>query len=230
MDKKKWFLICSNALFAVLIIAFSQVFLYTSISSYITKTISSVLFLLCGVFNFVCCMVMYKQNTNFWFSLLLVIGLFFAVLGDILLIDFFIIGAIFFAIGHIFYIVAFCFIKKFKLKDLLCGTIIFFAVFMLIQFYPHFNFDGMKILILLYALIISFMLGKAISNLIEKNQILLNILIFFGAFLFFFSDAMLLFYNFAGKNIIFDILCVTTYYIGQFILASSVFVQLVSKK
>ena len=62
----------------------------------------------------------------------------------------------------------------------------------------------MEVVCVFYALIISFMLGKAVSNIIRERNIL-NLLIVIGSFLFFFSDLMLLFDVFANVSIIFDI-------------------------
>ena len=72
-----------------------------------------------------------------------------------------------------------------------------------------------------YAFIISFMVGKAISNLLkEKNST--NKIIVIGSILFFISDLMLMlnkFGNIPGTSY----LCLGTYYPGQFILAFSLF-------
>lgn len=113
MDKKHKIAFWVNAVFAYLIVFFSILYLTRHFfevdimqSPYILKTISSVLFVLCGLFNLIYCfktgMVKNKKFMIFMFT-----GLVFAMLGDVLLIDFFVIGAALFAIGHIFFFIAF---------------------------------------------------------------------------------------------------------------------------
>ena len=72
-----------------------------------------------------------------------------------------------------------------------------------------------------YAVIISFMVGKAISNLVNENNFV-NRIIGIGSILFLISDLMLMlhvFGNISGAN---D-LCLATYYPAQFLLAFSLF-------
>ena len=149
-------------------------------------------------------------------------------LGDILLIDYFVVGAILFGTGHVFFFLSFCMISGFSIRDLIIGAIIFVLAFLLIEFYSNFDFGGMKILVIIYALIISLMLGKALSNMFCKNNLLIYSVILLGAGLFFISDLMLMFYLFAGRAVVFDIICLATYYPAEFILALSIY--LVSNK
>lgn len=211
-----------NALFFILISVANYNYMVLDVSGYITKSIASILFVLCGVFNLVYSICL-KKTEYIKFAIVMVLGLIFACLGDILLIDYFIIGAASFAVGHIFYFFAFSVLIKFKPKDLYFGSGIFVLGLILLLVYP-FNFDGMLPLVIVYALIISMMLGKAISNAFDKNSNkLLNIIIAIGAFLFFFSDLMLVFDIWGGGSIIFDYLCLGTYYPAEFVLASSIF-------
>ena len=118
MDKKHKIAFWVNAVFAYLIVFFSILYLTRRFfevdimqSPYILKTISSVLFVLCGLFNLIYCfktgMVKNKKFMIFMFT-----GLVFAMLGDVLLIDFFVIGAALFAIGNIFFFFSFCTLSK----------------------------------------------------------------------------------------------------------------------
>lgn len=223
MEKREKLSVIINIIFALLILCADFVFIFSSISSYITKTTASLLFVLCGVFNFVYWFKKIKQSGNLNFAITLLVGLFFAMLGDIFLIDFFVLGAGLFALGHVLFFVSFCFLIKFSLKDILIGILIFALVLALIVFYPHFVFDGMMPLVIVYALIISLMLGKAVSNLFKKQNFKECLVIFIGALLFFVSDAMLLFYVFAHKVFVFDLICLLTYYPAEFILAFSIY-------
>ena len=211
-----------NGIFLALIIVFDICYMTVDCSSYVFKPLTSALFVLCGLFNLNYCI---KTNLfkNKWFMILLFVGLVFAMLGDILLIDYFIVGAILFAIGHVFFFASFVALEGFNWLDLVLGGLIFGIALLLIELYPNFEFgEGMKIVVVLYALIISFMLGKALSNLIAKKNLKLDLLIFAGALLFFLSDLMLLFNVFASAPRVFDILCLSFYYPAEFLLAFSI--------
>ncbi len=185
------------------------------------KSITSAGFVLIGLINLIYAILSKKINLKF--AIIMFIGLVFAMLGDILLEIDFMIGAIFFAIGHIFFFISYCFIEKFKWTDLIAGGIIFTIAVLVLTLVPLFNFDTMmQMLCIFYALIISLMLGKAISNLIRKRN-LLNILILIGSGLFFFSDLMLVFNVFTTiPGYILGLLCLITYYPAECILAHTI--------
>ena len=85
------------------------------------------------------------------------------------------------------------------------------------------NFESilMKGVCSTYAIVISFMIGKTISNLIKENNIT-NKVIAIGSLLFFISDLMLMLDVFGGISVS-GYLCLATYYPAQFILAFSIF-------
>lgn len=223
MKKEKNLFLYGNLIFGVLLLVATICFMQTNITSYITKTIASSLFVLCGAFNLFLLYKYYDFKTN-WFALFLMIGLAFAMLGDILLISNFVVGAVLFAIGHIFFAIYFCFIAKINWVDIISLVLLLTVALLLIFLYPNFQFDGMRLVVIVYAVIISTMLAKAIGNLINKKSTR-NLIAFLGAFLFYFSDLMLLFYRFAGNNMIFDYFCVYTYYPAEFLLAITIFFQ-----
>lgn len=233
MEKKLRIAYITNIILGGLIFIGALIFmlLHQTVSSYIVKTIPSVLFVVLGIFN----LLYFIKSKNMMgvnkrYSILLVIGLFFAMLGDILLIDFFEVGAILFAIGHIFYFVSFCALAKITLRDILISLLIFGLCLLFILLYPFFDFQGMIFLIIIYAFIISFMLGKAISNFTKTKKSILSLVVLMGASLFFFSDFMLLLYKFGHRIKLLDWLCVMTYYPAEFLLASTIFVLMISKK
>ena len=92
-----------------------------------------------------------------------------------------------------------------------------------ILFVPILDFGGilMKVVCLIYALIISLMLGKSIAN-FTRDKSLFSLIILIGCALFFFSDLMLLFDVFASAKLA-GIFCLATYYPAEFILAYSIF-------
>ena len=185
------------------------------------KAITSALFVIIGAIN-ICSL---KTNGgDLRFAAILLTGLTFAFLGDVMLEIHFIMGAALFAIGHIFYFVSYLTLIKFKWTDLIVGSLIFIPVTLLILFAPFFTFDSilMQIVCIVYTIIISLMVGKAITNLIHEKNVL-NVLLVVGSLLFMFSDLMLLLNKFGTMNRIAGIiLCLGTYYPAQCILAYSI--------
>ncbi len=187
------------------------------------KSITSAGFVLIGLINLVYAIISKKINLKY--AIMMFIGLIFAMIGDVVL-DIpnqFILGAIFFAIGHIFFFISYCFIARFKWTDLIAGGIIFTVAVLVLTLVPLFKFDTMmQLLCIFYALIISLMLGKAISNIIRERN-LLNILVLVGSGLFFFSDLMLVFNVFTNiPGIALGLLCLITYYPAECILAHTI--------
>ncbi len=214
MDKKHKIAFWVNAVFCYLIVFCSTLYLTRRFfevdilqSPYILKTLSSVLFVLCGMFNLIYC---FKTGMvkNKKFMIFMFLGLVFAMLGDVLL---------------IFFFVAFCMLSKMHWLDFVIGGGIFIVALLIIFLYPKFEFGSMLVVVIVYALIISLMLGKAGGNLRLKENKHLNLIIFFGALMFFLSDLMLLFNVFASAPYIFDILCLVLYYPAEFVLAFSIY-------
>lgn len=186
------------------------------------KSITSGLFVLLGAINILNLKKIPQANLRF--SAILLTGLTFAFLGDVMIEVNFILGALLFALGHIFFFVSFISLQEFKWKDLIIAGAIFVPITLMIIFAPMFNFESilMEIVVILYALIISIMVSKAISNMIRTRSTL-NIIIAIGTILFMFSDLMLLFKNFGTMDrTIGLILCLATYYPAECILAYSI--------
>lgn len=219
---KKSIILTTNVILILLTLVLGE--LYNAIGGLALKGTASFFFVLTGIANLF--FAFKSDNYNKKFCIIMVIGLFFAMLGDIILNIEFIFGALLFAVGHIFYFAAFCQILKFKLTDLIAGAIIFIPSALFILLAPFFNFGDniMLIVCLLYALIISLMVGKTIANLI-REQNLLNIILVIGSVLFFISDLMLLLNVFGGLPEITDILCLATYYPAQCFLAFSILIS-----
>lgn len=158
------------------------------------------------------------------FPVVMTVGLVLCMVADIVLNISFIPGALIFAAGHVFYFISYCRLAKFKATDTIPSVIIFAASAALITLVPIFDFGSMlmEIICLGYALVISLMVGKAVSNLIgERNKV--NAILAAGSVMFYFSDLMLLFNVFAGAPKITDTLCLFTYYPAQCLLAYSIF-------
>lgn len=197
---------------------------YAIIGGLWLKAVASASFVLLGIFNLFFALKFKVDNKKFCITL--VVALFIAMLGDIILNINFLVGAILFAIGHVFYFIAYCFVSKFKATDLIYGAVLSIASSCIILFIPIFDFGGivMKLLCLVYAVIISFMVGKATANLVREKT-MLNLALLVGSVLFFFSDLMLLFDKFANVFQIAGVLCLASYYPAKALLAHSIFIS-----
>ena len=107
MEKRKFDLkhvfLCFNLMF-ILGITLGDI-CYISLGGLLAKSLTSAMFVLLGAINFIWLFV--SKNKSFKFPLIMLVGLVFAMCGDIVLEVEFIVGAVLFAIGHIFYFVAY---------------------------------------------------------------------------------------------------------------------------
>ena len=213
---------------ALLVILISDI-VYACVGiPYVFKTLTSVLFVVSGIINFLfATKVGFEEKKYKRFAILMLVGLVFAMAGDILLIEssLFVFGAGMFAVGHIFFFVAYLQLTQFCIRDLVCFLSVFAVALAVILLYPGFVFEGiMKIVVTIYALIIALMLGKSISNLFN-NEVskLAKWLIFIGSLMFFLSDVCLLFNVFAGWGRWIDMMCIFLYYPAEAVLASTIF-------
>lgn len=218
MERKEKILYISNFVFLVLILVGDA--FYIAFDETWVKGLTSALFVLLGVINL---LFVFNKTDKKKFAILILIGLFFAMLGDIMLEIVFIAGAALFAVGHVFFFISYCFLIKLDIKDFIYGIVIFIPSVLVITLLPIFDFGGvlMETVCIVYALIISLMVGKAVSNFVKQKS-LLHLIILIGSVLFFFSDLMLLFNVFASSQIITSLLCLLTYYPAEFLLAYSI--------
>ncbi len=219
LENKKLFII--NIVLAVVIIAMDICLICVG-EPYIFKVLASVFFVVMGAVNFAF-ILMEKSERKPLFKYLMLVGLIFACLGDIILISNFVVGAVLFAIGHIFFFAGYSVLVKPKWRDLIISLILFAIALIVILVPQIYDFRGMMAVVIVYALIICFMLGKAISNVFGKEYRAENILIMIGSLLFFLSDMMLLFNNFTDFSNVFGILCLVLYYPAEIILAGSIY-------
>lgn len=220
---KKSFISLFNIAFLILQLAGDIIYMIVG-NPYLWKVFASLTFFIGGLVNLFY-VVAHKSElkNNNSFKYIMIVGLFFAMLGDILLIDYFVIGAGLFAVGHIWFFVAYCTLEKIKLRDILYAITIFAFALAVELLIPIFDYDGMTMLVIIYAFVISIMLGKAISNYIGKRNSLAYFIIMLGSVLFFLSDLMLLFNVFGGVGIWADSLCLIFYYPAEYLLAISIF-------
>lgn len=155
-------------------------------------------------------------------------GLVLAFLGDYLIGKDFIVGAATFALGHICFVVAYCFMQKMKKLDYAISGTLFLGCLIFLLFCPLLTFEVaiFRIVCIVYALIISTMLGKAIGNFV-KEKTLVNGTIATASVLFFFSDLMLVFDWFIGLWSWTDHACMGTYYPALCFLALSMCIKVI---
>ncbi len=209
MKKNKILLIINIVVIAAVLIL--NYFYQSNNFDFTLKCICSGGFAALGILNFLYMLKTKQENISFHLTLCL--GIFFAMLGDIMIKFSFVAGAAVFAVGHIFFFVAYCFLQKIRKADIIIGGGVFLAGTLFLILCPLLKFDPpfFRIVCIVYALIISMMLGKAVGNFIRKKNIF-TFLLAIASFLFFFSDLMLVFDWFIGLWSWTDHACMGTYY------------------
>ena len=103
------------------------------------KCICSGGFALLGIINL--CYALITKQVGIRFHIGMSAGLLLAFLGDVLIGYDFIIGAATFAIGHICFVIAYCFLQKFSVRDLIPSGILFFGALIFLLFCPLLTFE-----------------------------------------------------------------------------------------
>lgn len=186
------------------------------------KGVTSSWFVLLGWLNLAYSRKMKVKMSRFLFFMEL--GLFFGMCADVLLGIQFYVGVLFFAAGHVLYLIAFYSLEKCKWRDVfIILPIAAVSIFAAIGTpYIRIRDPFLKKLLIGYAVIISCMLGKAISNLSLDRKVF-RIIILIGSVLFWFSDLMLAIDMFGNATRLTWALCSYTYWPGQSMLAFSLY-------
>ncbi|MBQ9162964.1 MAG: lysoplasmalogenase [Clostridia bacterium] len=193
------------------------------------KCVCSGGFALLGAANLIYALTTKQNEKRFYIGMAL--GLFLAFLGDVLIRYDFIVGAATFALGHVCLVIAYCFIQKIKPLDLIISGVLFVGAAAFLMLCPLLTFDDpvFRVVCIIYALIISLMLGKAAGNLINSKNTVTGI-IAAASSLFFFSDLMLVFDWFIGLWNWTDHACMGTYYPALCLLAFSMILKAAANK
>ncbi|MDE7373499.1 MAG: lysoplasmalogenase, partial [Clostridia bacterium] len=219
---KKTIYILNALLFAVMITLDILLILDPSV---LLKSLASACFVAAGIVNFAYALKLRAKPT---FPALMLAGCVLAMAGDIVIYypnDLcFMIGAGLFGAAHVLYVAAYFTLYSFHFTDAIAIFCIFLPSVLVITLAPIFEFGGvlMEIVCVVYAVILSLMVGKALANLRKKTA--LSVLIAIGSILFFTSDFMLLLNVFGKIGSVPRILCLATYYPAQFLLALSLIV------
>ncbi len=192
--------------------------------NYALKCICSVGFALLGIVNLYYAFISKQKDKSFYIGM--VSGLCLAMLGDIIINHDFIVGATVFALGHISFIVAYCFMQRVSWLEIAIGGVLFVGASAFLLFCPLLSFENsiFRIVCIVYALIISLMLGKAIANFVRERNAVSGI-ITIASILFFVSDLMLVLDWFIGIWSWTNEVCMATYYPALCMLAISMFVK-----
>lgn len=196
--------------------------------SYTLKCICSLCFTALGLLNLIYALKNKTSTPKFYYAV--GIGVVFAMFGDVFIELSFILGAGAFAIGHICFFIAYCFLEKFKLRDLLVSGILFIGTVLYLLFCPVLTFEDPTLLpvCIIYAGIITAMTGKAFG-LFSTERSLLNGVLFFGSFIFFISDLMLVLDLFAGLWAWPYHVCMALYYPSVCLLALSMLIKTIQE-
>jgi uncharacterized membrane protein YhhN len=186
---------------------------------YIFKPLSTTLVIIAAVLSL---FVPEKYNLNY--TLAIILGLFFSYGGDIALMfksrRAFMMGLVLFLIAHVVYSSVFTVYSGFVKWDLISALILILLA-IIIYFYLYSGLGKMKFPVLIYVLIISFMMNRAISTFSGKffNETQAFI-ISIGAGLFYISDLILAINKFKKpfKN---HRISLAFYYSGQLLIALS---------
>ncbi len=140
-------------------------------------------------------------------------------IGDVAIDHSFIAGVVVFAVGHILYIAAFRTINRLGWGTILPAAAMMIAGIGFILLYPGYDFGDMLAPVIVYAVIISVMFGRAIGIALDRDvPWRLRVCVAFGAVLFVLSDFFLTLHRFADGGRICSVLCLSLYYPAQYLL------------
>ena len=217
MNKRMLFL---NGMFFVICMIISTI--YLDYGKTWLKGVNSSCFVWMGIINLIYALKSKVQNKKMYVCMAVALSLCMA--GDVVINVSFIPGAFLFAMGHVFYFSSYCMMHKYKVRDLFPTGLIFLSSAAVILFCPSLDFGTglMKAVCLIYALIISFMVGKAVSDFARERNVV-TLLLLVGSVLFMVSDTALVFNMFADGGRLTRILCLFTYYPANCLLAYTMF-------
>lgn len=208
----------TNFIFLAILIFNTVCFNITNIFAF--KCLASTSFVILAIINYV--FAVKAKSSKLKIATLMLIGIIFAMGGDVSINSSFELGAAVFALGHLFYFFTYCKIRKLCLKDFIVSGIIFVGITCFLFLTPIFDFGEMAIVVVVYCVIICGMTGKSLVN-IFYDPIVSNKLFALGSVMFFISDVMLVLNLFADTTRLTYILCHSIYFPAQWILAYGIF-------
>ena len=190
----------------------------------IFKMITSLSFMIIGISSY------YISGSNFYYCLLIIVGLCFSFMGDLFLgIKYikvnimFILGVTCFTLTHIFYSLAFISLIPVNKIDIFSTIILSIIIIFTYISIDSFNFRNSFIIVCIYIIVICFMLCKSLSLIKLDIPSEATVCIVLGAVLFTASDIILSFVYFYNKPPRFlSELNLILYYLGQGLIALSI--------
>lgn len=197
--------------------------------NYTLKCCASTCFALIGAVNLL--LAWRTKQYHMRVYVLLALGVVFAMLGDVAINPSFVIGAALFALGHVFLVAAYCALQPVRKADVLFSAVLIAGSLAFLLLYPHFTFahPAFHAICVIYAVIISVMLGKAAGNFLHCPNLFYGLLAL-GSLLFFFSDLMLLLHWFVGRWSWTNHACMATYYPSVCIMGLAMYVRMTESK
>ncbi len=194
---------------------------YLGDREYTTKAFCSGIFAVLGAVNALYVLI---RGGKRLFAVVMAAGLYLAMQADIVINGHFVRGASLFAAGHLCYLAAYCLLVRPRWKDLIWVFLLLIpsAMYLILDRKLVFIPSTLRWVCVGYAAVISMMTGKAFSNFLREKSWLTGVLLV-GSVLFFFSDLMLLLDMFRGYGKLFGILCMSTYYPAELLLAHGIF-------
>lgn len=196
------------------------------------KCITSGLFALLAIINITYCIKESVKKEDLKYPLFMVLGAIFCFLGDAFINHYFIIGVVLFALGHVFYVAGYFMLQKFKMLDLYIGGGLGLVTGLFVLLCPYLKFDApiLKVACIIYAFILSFMVGKTVSNFVSKRE-KMNLYLMAGAILFLISDLCLLicWFWFTKVSRAFNYTCMAVYYPANILFAYTIYYYLKNK-
>ncbi len=185
---------------------------------YVFKPLSTLLLILLPVFA------LQRDITGLYYLYAILAGLMVSLAGDIALMfksqGAFRAGLFLFLTAHLVYSIAFLSLSGFKVYDIIPSLLVAVTgVIIYLYLYP--GLKGMQVPVFLYLLIISFMVTRAASVLMDKNYSLrVGLLVAWGSVLFYLSDVILAVARFR-KPFRYNRISLVFYYSGQLLIALS---------
>ena len=186
---------------------------------YILKPISTLLVIVALLLSF--CEPTQKTS----YSFLILMGLLFSFGGDIALMfqqkrRYFALGLVLFLLAHIVYTIVFSLFDRFSTYDIISGIILLAAAFAIYTLIKS-NLGTLRISVMVYIIVISVMVNRAISTFDSSIlDFLQAVMIASGALLFYISDIILAADRY-WKSWKYNRISLAFYYIGQFLIALS---------
>ncbi len=176
----------------------------------IFKPLTTILIIIIAVFTY--------QNNESTYSLMIIIGLIFALVGDMFLISekYFLQGLSAFLIAHIAFTYAFTTVFGFNSNLIALAALLIIAGSYYLFLFK--KLDDFRIPVAVYIFVIMIMNWQAVGLMLNDNSskfILLGV----GSRLFSFSDAVISYDKFIGKFKLAEILILSTYWLAIYIFA-----------